>query len=569
MLSRRHFTTTALSSTALVISGCSIWDLPSPESHPLGEGAVDVHMHLFNGRDVPALGFLKQVIFRDMGDGLPGGLVLPLAELITRFLLAGTRTAEEELKGLRAAPAQEDEVVLAQAIDGYYGQARSSGTAMMVRHGVAEPGSTAIALPQPEAILLKEMAKAAGVPLAEAAAGIPASEASIASTARTGKAAPASTPSIGQQLAPGLLNPDGATVDAQSLNLAGVLQWATLMTRDRSDIRARARALYGKAGEARIFCSYLVDMGMWLNPVEPLSTSSMADQIALSAVLSRADQQVLILNFAAFCPLRAAVDGSGVLDKVQDAVRNQGFAGVKLYPSMGFRPDNNSSISFAHASKRVRENPPPGRALDEALAALYRWCEAEDVPIATHGSHSMGAGLGTEAYSAPWLWAPVLRAYPRLRVNLAHFGGFGGHNPESWQQQLGDLMTEDAQLFFDTGYWDMAARDHSDRPNGPLQTSRAFLQQFPIAEKRMMYGSDWHMIAREPDHPAYHGQIRDFVTALAEGDTALRRDIMGDNALRWLGLDRREGAQFARLSAHFGGNAVWQSLFGQSQLRRG
>lgn len=567
MLSRRRFTATALSSGVLALPGCGVLSLPQPQQFDLGDGAIDTHMHLFNGRDVPALGFLRQVIFRDMGEGLPGGLVLLLAELITRFLLAGTRTAAQELADTgalgarsRAADRQQDEARLAQAIDDYYGQAQDDGQAMMARRSGPQPASSAIALPQPDAILLDEMAKAAGVPLAEAAAGMVASDEGLAPAARRRIAAP--VPSLGQQLAPGLLRPDAATVDPRSLNLAGVLQWATLMTRDRADIRARARALYGKPDEARIFCNYLVDLGLWLQPIEPMTPSSMTDQIALASRLSLADEQVLVLNFVPFCPLRAAVEGQVALARVQDAILNKGFAGVKLYPSMGFRPDDNSGISFAHASEQVRRNPPPGRALDQALAALYQWCEAEDVPIATHASHSMGAGPGTEGYSAPWLWAPVLRAYPRLRVNLAHFGGFGRHNPQSWQQQLGALMADDAQLFFDTGYWDRAARDHSETPNGPLASTRAFLQQYPTAGRRMMYGSDWHMIAREPDHTAYHGQLRNFVTALARTDATLVPAIRGGNALRWLGLERADGAQFARLSFHFRGNAVWRSLFG-------
>lgn len=565
MLSRRRFTTTALSAGVLALPGCGVFSLPQPQRFDLGDGAIDVHMHLFNGRDVPALGFLQQVIFRDLGDGLPGAVLQPLAVLITSFLLAGTRTAAQELGDLgpgqfdRQADRAQDEARLARAIDDYYGQAQDSGQAIMARRGGAQAASTAIALPQSDAILLDEMAKAAGVPVAQAAAGMVAAD---APAARSRTAAP--VPSLGQQLAPGLLSPQADSVDPKSLNLAGILQWATLMTRDRADIRARARALYGKPGEARIFCNYLVDMGLWLQPAEPFPANpdDMDKQIALAARLSLADGQVLVLNFAPFCPLRAAIEGPVALRRVQDAVLNRGFAGVKLYPPMGFRPDDNRAISFAHANDRVRRNPPTGRALDQALAALYAWCEAEDVPIATHASHSMGAGPDTEKYSAPWLWRSVLHDHPGLRVNLAHFGGFGRHNPQSWQQQLGALMADDAQLFFDTGYWDRAARDHSERPDGPLASTRSFLQQFPTAGRRMMYGSDWHMIAREPDHNAYHGQMRDFVTGLAQGDGVLAQAIMGGNALRWLGLDRADGRQFRRLAGHFGGHPVWRSVFG-------
>ena len=138
-----------------------------------------------------------------------------------------------------------------------------------------------------------------------------------------------------------------------------MLQWAVLMTRDRADIWNRAVSLYGKPGEARIFCNYLVDLAMWLNPYEPPpATSRMSGQIRLAQTLSRAHQDVLVLNFVPFCPLRAAIEGPGVLRQVQRAVMEQGFVGVKLYPAMGFRPDDNSSISLDHASSFARSRNP-------------------------------------------------------------------------------------------------------------------------------------------------------------------------------------------------------------------
>ncbi|NAZ18056.1 hypothetical protein GT020_18700, partial [Glutamicibacter soli] len=109
----------------------------------LGDAAVDAHMHLFNGRDVPARGFLLQVVFRDMAGSLPGGLLQPLADLIVGFLLAGTRTAGQELADRRPAAPVDDQALLARAIDDYYGQARTQAQTMVARRSVRAGGDVA------------------------------------------------------------------------------------------------------------------------------------------------------------------------------------------------------------------------------------------------------------------------------------------------------------------------------------------------------------------------------------------------------------------------------------------
>ncbi|WP_299910345.1 amidohydrolase family protein [uncultured Paracoccus sp.] len=562
MISRRLFTATALSSGVLALSGCGSGLARPGRQADLGAGAIDAHMHLFNGRDVPALGFLRQVILPDLGNTFPVAVIGPFAEMIVTFLLQGTRDAAAELAGLGQAPLPrispaEDEARLARAIDGYFGAAQARAetqlAASRAMRSAASGEAAAVLLPEPDQQLLSALSDAAGVPVGEAAAGMAAGD-------QPSIAARRAVPSTGQQLAPGLLNPDRRSATASSLSLSNTLQWAMLMTRDRAVIRDQAARLYGRPTEARIFCNHLVDMALWLNATEPQSVSPMAQQVDLAARLSQREARVLVLNFVPFCPLRAAIEGASVLEGVQRAITQNGFAGVKLYPPMGFRPDDNSAISFAHARPDIARNPPPRAALDRALGALYRWCAENDVPIATHASHSMGAGPGTKDYSAPWLWAPVLRDHPDLRVNLAHFGGFNRHQEANWQVRLGQMMTEDRNLYFDTGYWDEAARDVDSAPGGPLAMTQAFLATYPLAGERMLYGSDWHMIAREPDHPDYHRMMRDFVGRLTP-DKAAQQRIMGGNALSWLGLDRPEGAQFRRLAAHHGGNPAWRALF--------
>ena len=63
-----------------------------------------------------------------------------------------------------------------------------------------------------------------------------------------------------------------------------------------------------------------------------------------------------------------------------------------------------------------------GSKLDAALAKLYTWCSANNVPIMAHTSHSFGPTTDYEDRADPTFWARVLKqdAFPRLRINLAH-----------------------------------------------------------------------------------------------------------------------------------------------------
>src|SRR6266446_1751513 len=64
--------------------------------------------------------------------------------------------------------------------------------------------------------------------------------------------------------------------------------------------------------------------------------------------------------------------------------------------------------------------------VDAALAKLYSWCSANNVPIMAHTSHSSGPNTDYEDRADPIFWAGMLKqdAFPRLRINLAHFGHF-------------------------------------------------------------------------------------------------------------------------------------------------
>lgn len=547
MLTRRRFAALAMSTSALSLTACGLGGpfKPAPQVTLPGIG-IDSHVHLFNGTDVPVLGWLDQVNFAIEGGGNLSNLTKsPLIRLVVAFLAGQTRTARQELDSLPAAlprPSRDrmdaDAVAkVADFLETYEAQAVQASDAF------TEGRVDSVRIGE-DLRLFDALADAAGVPQADPAA-----------MAETDGMRQMSGPRA-RQIAEGLYEPANQENDPQAQTLAGLIRWAELMTRDRAVILQQGVALYGRATEARVFCNHLPDMTWWLTSCE-VRQSDPDDLIRLFAALAQRRDDILLLNFVGFCPLRAAIEGNVALDRVMRAVEQYGFAGVKLYPPMGFKPIGNDGISFDHARGRPNGG---GAALDRELHRLYRYCNDNGVAIASHASRSMGAGRGTENYAAPWLWQPVLAQYDRLHVNLAHFGGFDKHGGPGWMEQLAGMLSRFDNLYFDTGYWTEAMNGAPQRQVALETTKRLFALADPVAAGRMLYGSDWSMIARLPQHGEFLQDMLAFAQDLTEHDEDAVKAIMGNNARRWLGIESVDSLQARRLQGFYAGHPIWSAL---------
>ena len=76
---------------------------------------------------------------------------------------------------------------------------------------------------------------------------------------------------------------------------------------------------------------------------------------------------------------------------------------------------------------------------------------------------------------------------------------------------------------------------------------RQLVQQYPVLGERVLFGTDWSMIGKEPTQNEYVAQVY----AAAEDVGFIPRRIFRENAVRYLGLGPN-GAQFRRLSRFFG-----------------
>ena len=544
MLGRRMFLGRSAAGWAgLALGGCAR-PAPAPPVEPLGF-AIDVHSHVFNALDVPTVGFIEQVFLRDeQAKVVPVKLRNALVRLLAHILLPATSTARQELDRLAAGgfeaatvgsndPRKGDRDRVAAGIAAF-----AEGAGQRFR---TLPGDRAAdqALLQ---LLLAEVAPDA-VPTGTEAALAPRAMGSLIADSLYGFR---------------MLEERGFTPG----DLASLILWAGLMTRDRMAIAAELARLYRPAG-VRIFCPALVDFDYWLKGREP-RLSPQGDQIAVMAEVARRTRDVLLLNFVGFCPLRAQVEGTGAtLGRVQDAVLKRGFAGVKLYPPAGFRPLGNAGLDFRHA----RVGDVDGAGLDRALRALYGWCADNDVPILAHAANSNAAGPCTGRHAGPAFWRPVLDAFAGLRVDLAHFGGFeegpdgpqgacGSDSPRSWEEEMAATMQTAPGLYADLGYWSELFDPGAAGIRGRLRA--LWSAHRPVLAGRLMFGTDWSMIGAKSWHPDYIGAVQQALQG-----AGLTRDerarVMGLNALAFLGLDRR-GPQYDRLAAHFGDHPAFRPV---------
>lgn len=223
--------------------------------------------------------------------------------------------------------------------------------------------------------------------------------------------------------------------------------------------------------------------------------------------------------------------GSNIFDLVYKAFTGgYGFIpfGLKVYPTLGYLP---------------------GHPL---LMEIYRFAEEKNIPVTAHCSRGVvhayfrrirnieGYKIGPDGretyapesrtfisgdsfaryFNHPKNWEAVLEKFPRLRLNLAHFGGFEqwyrfskGEN-NTWPSRIMDFMHRYPNVYADLSFsnvYPVAYNIMRDR-----------LEHDDVVRSRVLYGYDYYMCV-------VRGHFR-----------SLRRDFesaMGNNIIREISID--------------------------------
>lgn len=190
-----------------------------------------------------------------------------------------------------------------------------------------------------------------------------------------------------------------------------------------------------------------------------------------------------IIPFAALDPRRP--DLKAVRDNAFDTL---GFKGVKLYPPLGYAPTDSALMSD-----------------------VYPFCQQRGLPITAHCSRGgvHDASLSAEEaarYADPDQWKAVLKAFPDLRICLAHFGGIddwrtyldtpwpheqSASAEQSWLGKILDMIRsgEYPNLYTDISYTAFYFPEMID-------TLKVLLSD-PNIQERVLFGSDFYMAEQE------------------------------------------------------------------------
>jgi predicted TIM-barrel fold metal-dependent hydrolase len=371
--------------------------------------------------------------------------------------------------------------------------------------------------------------------------------------------------------------------------LGRYIRWALLYTRNRYELAEELDQLHGKTGHTSrivLMTPAIIDFTKWLEDEDQLSIQDQVDVMTRIACRRGGPR---VHGFVGFDPLRQALydhhrrspadmDPMAVVRRaievnqivVGDSTRTTGgLVGVKLYPPMGFRATDNRHLPDASFNEPAYLRSPDtglgsqiGSKLDAALSKLYTWCSDNNVPIMAHTSHSFGPNSDYEDRADPVFWADVLKqnAFPRLRINLAHFGHFNkavqyarpqNYVDKCWEWTVGKTLISSAEAYADISSLGEILKTGPSRKI--VECMKAFKEHFPNSDERLLYGTDWSMIAQEERFPklfssrAFPDLMTLFLRAVGYNDAQIE-GIMFRNAVRFLGLSKAEFDKFGEKS---------------------
>lgn len=202
------------------------------------------------------------------------------------------------------------------------------------------------------------------------------------------------------------------------------------------------------------------------------------------------------------------------------------FRGIKIYPRLGFAPDD-----------------------PRLMKHLYPEMEERGLPLMTHCSRGgvQGRELSdhrADRYTEPDAYIPIMKAHPNLRICLAHFGGqrdwaayvnpdrrspFADEYRNNWQVRIREMICSGDYpgLWTDISYTLFHFEDYVP-----------FLRLFLLGDEpeherlrsRVLFGSDFYMTRQEKlSEKAVCFRLRN---ALGE---EVFRQIAEENPARWLG----------------------------------
>jgi len=521
--------------------------------------AIDVHAHVFNATDLPIRTFVSRVLIRQ--DGVVG----VIAELLASVLADLTWAASPSV--------QEEDQKLANLSDQIKQCSRSELPAELIA-----------AREEKYSAGVRELRAVADKKLSQRAFAVqPFGLGRVALT--SGDEREAALQSL-KQLPPtyqGFVElqegSEGFTI--QKVSIGSLWAFIIEMFQYRYTCYHNYLQSYstGQQRSIDLTVAALVDYDWWLTERGAPTPSSLPRQVDLMSRLAVATSGRLHY-WAPFCPLRELMYQKGrgkfsSLALVQQAVRNGGAIGIKMYPPMGFAPLGNAGLGKNFWAQGrwlpdiTRQNS-FGFELDGVLRKLYRWCEDEQVPILAHSSASNGPNKAFEALATAEYWEFALREFPGLRVNFGHFGGAGDPKAEASAEHFLRLMHAETgpgnSAYADASYVSEILEDQTALSRTLQVLFDSSVDKERVLGRRFMFGTDWKMLLMERGARSYFERFEVVASILGGALQSAARPEFPDaffagNAVNYLGLGSGGRAR-ERLDSFYGrygvANVEWR-----------
>ncbi|MFC2141998.1 amidohydrolase family protein [Acidobacteriota bacterium] len=150
------------------------------------------------------------------------------------------------------------------------------------------------------------------------------------------------------------------------------------------------------------------------------------------------------------------------------------FAGIKVYPPLDFDPwpeDNEQEL--------------------QKVNFLYQLCSEKHIPLTTHCNDNGFLVIDQKVswkYSSPFRWIDVLAAYPRLKINFAHFGGQEDKKRNEWRRKIIEFVLAYEYVYADFSYSGVS-KEFYGKLRGLLDGCPPDVYQRLI--ERLMFGTDF------------------------------------------------------------------------------
>ena len=183
------------------------------------------------------------------------------------------------------------------------------------------------------------------------------------------------------------------------------------------------------------------------------------------------------------------------------------FAGIKVYPQLGFDPFPTNSKEY----EKVKE--------------LYLYCIEKRIPITSHcsdGGYKVGDNDHLTSPLGKWKNILEQKEFQELTLNFAHFGSQQGNETE-WIDAIIKLTQEYPNIYTDISCNDMSAQYYHDL--GTL-----FNDQNPQLHKKVLFGSDFSINMLVTEAESYN----QYLEAFAKAELPHKTDLCQVNSERFL-----------------------------------